>query len=330
VDVLGQRVSGVRVAAGMVLGSAALWLAFRGIGFGDLVRATSAVRPDLTLAALASTCLTLVLGTLRWQLLFYPQHRHRRFHALFRAVIVGQMVNIVSPVRVGEIARLYALAESERVSKTQVLATLALEKVLDLVVFGLAVALLLALMALPDGVRVKTSAQLSVGGAALVGLWLMARYAIAIARRVERWLPRLPPRWRSIAKSTLVRFVDGLGTLRRLHTGGALLALSLAVMTASATTNYLVMLAFDFDVPAWSALFLLVLLQVGSVPPSLPGKIGVFHYLTVIGLAVFGVERSAAFSYSIVLYAVALLPKVVLGVAYVAAGSLSRASEQSA
>src|SRR5262249_22223914 len=149
------------------------------------LRATAAVRPVPVALAVVSTLATLIIVTLRWRLLFYPQHRDRRFRALFRSLVVGQMINIVSPLRVGEIARMYELAAQEPVSKTQVLATLALEKVLDLIVFGLALVLLLGLIALPVGVRVKTSAQLGVGLVALVGLWGTARFAIPLARRLE-------------------------------------------------------------------------------------------------------------------------------------------------
>ena len=195
-NVLGQRVSPARLTVGVALGGIALWLSFRGLQWNDLAPALSGLDRTMIGAALLSTGLTLVVGTLRWQLIFYPRHRELHYANLFRASVIGQMVNILSPVRVGEIARLYALAEREPVSKAQVVATLALEKVLDLFVFGLAVAVLLALMAMPEGVRVRSSAQLGVG---------MCRTPRALARRalrhpdgptVEPLLPRLSPRWR--------------------------------------------------------------------------------------------------------------------------------------
>jgi uncharacterized membrane protein YbhN (UPF0104 family) len=76
--------------------------------------------------------------------------------------------------------------------------------------------------------------------------------------------------------------------------------------------------------PPVAALSLLVVLQVGTVPPSLPGKVGIFHYLTVVALALFGVDRATALSYAIVLYGVALLPKILLGGVYVAVGAHPR------
>ena len=79
-------------------------------------------------------------------------------------------------------------------------------------------------------------------------------------------------------------------------------------------------MAFGFKLPAIAALFLLVVLQVGNSAVSVPGNLGVFHYLTVLALAVYGIDRERALAYAIVLYAVALLPKIALGVLIMAAG----------
>ena len=97
--------------------------------------------------------------------------------------------------------------------------------------------------------------------------------------------------------------------------------LTLAVVAVAASTNYLLFLAFRLRVPLVAALLLLVVLQVGAVPPSLPGRVGIFNYLTVVALSAFGVDRATALAYSIVLYAVALAPKILVGAAYVAAGA---------
>jgi glycosyltransferase 2 family protein len=322
VDFLGQRLTWARAIWGLLIGGVGLWLAFRGTEVGDLVQAIRRVDVPLTLLALGSTGLTLAVSTWRWRLLFHPRRRDLAFAPLFRALVVGQMINIVSPLRVGELARAYVLSEGTGLSKAHVLATLAVEKVLDLVLFGLAIALLIGLMALPEGVRVRSSAQLGIRGAALVALWFSARFGLPLARAIERRLPPLPPRLRGAARLTVHRFVEGLTALRQPRLGATLFALSIVVLACSTSTNYLLFLAFGFAVPAWAAIFLLVLLQVGSVPPSLPGKIGVFNYLVVVGLGAFGIGRADALSYSIVLYAVALLPKVVLGAACLVASPL--------
>ena len=96
----------------------------------------------------------------------------------------------------------------------------------------------------------------------------------------------------------------------RLPVAALLTALILAV---AASTNLLVAKAFHLQVPAVTALVLLLVLQAGTAVVSVPGNIGVFHYLTVVTLAAWQVPRPVALATAIVLHAVSLGPKVLLG-----------------
>ena len=73
--------------------------------------------------------------------------------------------------------------------------------------------------------------------------------------------------------------------------------------------------AFGLRLSAGAALYLLVVLHVGVAPPSTPGKLGVFHALTVLGLGLLGVDRTTGLAYSAVLHALVYLPQIVLGAA---------------
>jgi len=66
--------------------------------------------------------------------------------------------------------------------------------------------------------------------------------------------------------------------------------------------------------PPVAALLLTIVLRIGVAPPSLPGRIGLFQYLIVLALAMFGVDRTAALSYSFALYAIAVVPVLIAGV----------------
>jgi uncharacterized protein (TIRG00374 family) len=82
-------------------------------------------------------------------------------------------------------------------------------------------------------------------------------------------------------------------------------------------TNYFLFLAFGLDLSVWVALFLILALQVGSLPPSSPGKVGVFEYTVILALAVFAVPKSEALSYGLMLHAVSYLPKILFGLVFV-------------
>jgi hypothetical protein len=67
------------------------------------------------------------------------------------------------------------------------------------------------------------------------------------------------------------------------------------------------------SLPFVAALFLLAVLEVGVAVPSAPGKLGVFHYLCVLALGVFGVQRQEAIAYAVLLHVVVFVPPSLLG-----------------
>ncbi len=68
----------------------------------------------------------------------------------------------------------------------------------------------------------------------------------------------------------------------------------------------------DLPVPVITAFALLVMLQIGTAVVSVPGNLGVFHYLTVVTLATWSVPTETAIATALVLHIVTLGPKIVL------------------
>jgi uncharacterized membrane protein YbhN (UPF0104 family) len=68
---------------------------------------------------------------------------------------------------------------------------------------------------------------------------------------------------------------------------------------------------------------ILVVSQVGVRLPSSPGSIGVLHYLSVLALALFGVDKSTALSYGIILHLVIYLPASLFGLLFLAKSGYS-------
>jgi uncharacterized membrane protein YbhN (UPF0104 family) len=81
----------------------------------------------------------------------------------------------------------------------------------------------------------------------------------------------------------------------------------------SVSTNLLVFAAMGLQLSIWTGLLLLVVLQVGMAVPSSPGRIGVFHYLVVVTLLAFGVDREAALGCGVMLHLVTVAPIGIVG-----------------
>jgi len=314
--------TGIRILAGSVIGSLALWMAARKVDWQVLWQALRNARYEFVGLALLVILITLTIQAVRWRLLFYPEHRDLPLSRLFCGVVLAQMFNILIPARLGEVARIYSIESRGRIGRIRILSTIVVEKAVDLCAVACTIFLLLFTVSLPAWLRDSGKALLLGSVFLLAALLFLALRGDALLRWLERLAERLPGRWghriAQLGRSTL----DGLSAVRSGRISFYLWGLTFFILLLAAGTNYLLFLAFGLNLPPIAALFLLIVLQIGIAPPSLPGKIGVFNYLVVLGLSVYSVDSSIALSYSFALYAVALLPKIILG-ALILAGSPS-------
>jgi uncharacterized membrane protein YbhN (UPF0104 family) len=98
---------------------------------------------------------------------------------------------------------------------------------------------------------------------------------------------------------------------------------SLASWVCSGLAYYAVMGAFHLQLPITAAFWVVVITSLGMVIPSSPGYVGVFHYLTVLTLGLFGIAQGIALSYALVLHAVVYIFLSATGVYGMAVESLS-------
>lgn len=305
------RATLLRIALGIVVGGGALWLAFREVDLAVLVEALRGLHFGWTTLALLSVLAMLMVSTVRWRLLFYPDQHSPKWVSLFWGIVVGQMLNIVVPLRLGEAARVVIASSDPHIAKTRTTATLVVEKVADLAAYALAGLLILATWSAPLWFQQSAAPLVVTGVAAVLGL-----VGLGLAQEpLRRWIAARAggAGWQHRGWTLADRMLTGLGVQRNWQANLALGALTTLVLLLSASTNYFMFLAFQLPLSFGAALFLLLVLQIGIAPPSLPGKLGVFHYLTALTLSLWAVDRSVALSYAFALYGVALLSKVALG-----------------
>ena len=322
--------SAVQIAFGLLFSAACLFLALRGVQLDDLASALAQVRPLPLLVAVGVEILTFLLIAARWQRLFTP-HPAPSLGRLFEILNIAQLANAVLPGKVGPLVRAYLAGQGMAGGMAFALTTIVGEKVVE----GMSL-LLIALAILPFLQTSLLSGQLPwtawLSAALLLlilGLmvWLAFRQQ-AVIRRLERWLGRWP-RVLDLARSAL----SALDVWRR---GRAVLALwiwSMAIWAITILLNQLILWSLDIRVPAVAPFVILVVSQVGVRLPSSPGSIGVLHYLSILALSLFGVDKSIALGFGIILHLVIYLPASLLGLLFLARSGyslrrLQRASEE--
>ncbi len=288
---------------GLVLALLTLYLAVRAVDLGQSVQALREAHWPLVAITLVINLAATGCKGFRWRALFYPKRPGVGLLRLCDLIVIGQAANFTIPARFGELVRAFLMGQEAKLSKSYALGTIAAEKLIDVIVLALLMVGLLPFLALPDWLAGRlwplVLAALAVG-VAIVALVRGRGVVMQIATWALRRLPHaFAERWQARIGAGL----DGLHVLGKPGAAAAVWGWTIAVWLASALTNYVLMLAFDLPPSPLMALFLLAVLQAGVAVPSTPGKIGVFHYLCVISLAVFHVPPAVGLAYGLVLHA---------------------------
>jgi uncharacterized protein (TIRG00374 family) len=258
----------------------------------------------------------------RWRQLFVP-NAGLRVSKLFAILMIGYLINSVLPARLGDPARAFLAADFEGVRPAQGIATVVAERLLDVLTLVGILLLITQAVALPDWMQ-RSGTLLGAG--AFGGFVAL----LVLGRRRERFLPlasalaaRLPRIRPETASKQIDYLLSGLDALSSWRNAAGMLFLCSLIWAFAVVQAYLVMFAFDIVAPPWAAATVVVVTALGMVVPSTPGYLGVFHYLTVVALGLYGVESNLALSYAIVLHVVTFLPLSLFGLFYLWRESLS-------
>jgi glycosyltransferase 2 family protein len=309
-----------RTALLFVLAIALFAWFLRGADMSAVLAQIQRARPDFLVLSLVPLTWTYLARSVRWQYLLEPIGR-ARFSSAFRATVIGFAAMALLPARLGDLLRPYLLARREGFPVVSTLATIVMERVLDLI----AVLVLLALYVLVLGGRealpphllrpVEVSATLAAGAAiVLLGvMWTLATHPARIARMVLRSERMLPARI-AHALSRLARtFSEGFAVAREARAMTFAAAWSFPVWLGIAAHAWLITAAFDIAMPFEGAFLLQALLVIGVAVPT-PGAVGGYHAMYRLGVtAFFGASNDAGIGAALVAHASSFAPVVLLG-----------------
>ena len=302
------------IIVGILVTAVAFWLSLRKIDWSMLWQSLVRVNLIWVFLAVVVTLLTVYALGIRWQLLLKSEGSVS-LHSLFQLNIISQCANILMPARAGDVLRVYLASKRHKFSVAHVTGTVVIEKVLDFFVFVLLWILVPSIFAASEKIKgYKIALVLAVLTLGLIFLFIWRQEMLL--KWGKTFSQILPARMRDRFVDFFDRSIKAFSPLKDRHNLMVMFILTLVFVGGQVLTNYLLFLAFGLRLSVWVALFLLLALQVGNIPPSSPGKVGVFEVAVIYSLSLFAVPRSQALSYGLVLHAVAFLPKILLGLIY--------------
>jgi uncharacterized protein (TIRG00374 family) len=290
-----DRKAKVTFVLALVLAVVLLYFSLRGLDFAEIGKTLAAARLWPLFAALLLEVLALWLRSFRWRVLLGANAKVPLMD-VFWANSIGYLGNNVLPARMGELMRVEILKRTQSVSRSYILATALIERVMDAGVLVLLTSVaLLVLPGLPVWLERASRVFSLLSGIGILVLFLLPH----AESRLLSYLNRSPR-----GSEILSRFLEGLRSLHSWARSIVFLLLTLVIWPVDSMAGVLVAQSISVEMPFLTALIVLAALGLSSAAPSTPGFVGVFQFVAVNVLSPFGIGREMAIAWVLLFQAI--------------------------
>ena len=220
---------------------------------------------------------------------------------IISSICIGFMGNMIFPLRIGELIRVYVVAKKERVSRSGIFATIVVERIFD--IFATAMLVVAAVfyatpLTVDAAVWRNVERVAAVFGVVSLGAGVTVFLVAAEEGFALRWLSqiirRLPAAAAVKIEGLLASFRQGLQVMRNGRHFGLTLLYTAALFAGAIASSYLVLPLFGIPAGFEQALVLCVFTMAGVAVPSAPGAVGTFHAGVIFALTLYGVDANKA------------------------------------
>lgn len=324
---MSRRRKAASAALALAVTGGCLVLAARNVRFAELRDVLSRARWAWLVPLVGISLADLAIRAVRWRILL-KRAADAPAPLMFRLEAIGIALNNVLFMRLGEVARAFLAARDLGVPTMTVLASVAVERALDvaalLTLFSIASAGAPELVPLP----LRRAGPLAL--AAAIGALVMLAFAEKPLLPGGAWERRLR-RWPALHK-LVAQLAAGAAVLREPLAAGQAALLSLLLWSIDAGFYWAGARALDLgsivDYPR--SILILSWAGAGAALPAAPGAFGTFEALVKSILVDLGAPDAAAFGYAVFNHMIGYIIVTVLGLAFLWKVELSLAELQTA
>ena len=301
-------------AISYLLAAAGLIWVLHGFQLGHLRTMVANLEWRWIALAIAFDVMSYVCQGARWRLLMKPLGEVSTLRAT-QAIYSGLFTNEVLPMRLGELVRAYLVSRWTAATFVAVIPSMVIERLFDALWLAMGIGLTAMFVPLPRDL-LRAADALGAG--------------VVIAAAVLCYFVLRPPKTQRFSTGPL-RFVSprferlssGLQPMARTREFYLSLSGSLLLLMFQAMAFWLMMIGCGLHLSLWSGVAVFLIVHVGTAIPNAPANVGSYQFFTVVGLMFFGVDKTAATGFSLVVFVLLTLPLLVLGFVAMSASGTS-------
>jgi uncharacterized protein (TIRG00374 family) len=285
----------------------------RSVDWRETWAALRGASPALLLLATLCNLTSLLVRGSRWAL-FLRGAGVRDTPLALRGAVVGSGLNNVLPASGGDAARVLLVARESGMARSRIAATVALDRVVDALVYLGLLAIAPHVVPLPGMLeRWGRIAGIAFAVTIAVALPLLVRADRRRKRGVSapEALPDGAP-LRARMQSTLAHFIHALAEIVGAKRLVPALALSLASWALQLATYHYTARAAGLDASPVASGAAMLAVNVAFTFPVTPGNVGVFQVIYALVMGAFGLPGGRAIAVALMIQAVQVLPVTAL------------------
>jgi len=304
-----------KLILGLLIGVILTYFSVRGIHFQDVMHGFRTVKYEYVLPALIIFFFMQVLRSWRWGVILSPIVKVDQL-SLFSITSIGFLAIVAIPARIGELARPYLITKKSRIKMTAALGTVFIERIFDSLTVLSVFVFVLFFTPLPSWL-VKASFIFS---CAVIILFLAM--ILLIFKRdlftgiLTRIINKVPGKYIMKVTPLINHFIDGFAIITDPLRFFVVICLSALIWLINGAAIYFLFLAFGFPLSPLVAFVLMIILMVGIAIPAAPGYVGNWHYFCILGLTLFGINKTDALTFAVIYHFLSLGVVVLLGLIF--------------
>lgn len=301
----------LKPALGYLLAVAGLIWVLHDVYPAKLLEGLTGINWALVAPALACDVLSYFCQGWRWRLLLRPVGEISTLRTT-QAIYAGLFTNEALPMRIGELARAWLVSRWVSAKFLAVIPSIVVERLFDGVWVAIGIGLTASFAPLPKSLLAagETFGAIIILAVALF-IFLAFRKRESGAERARLRLQNRKP-FGGLA-SLLERLSDGLRETGRTRAFYLAFALSPVFILLQMLAYWLIMLGYGLRLSFWIGMAVFLIVHLGTAIPNAPANVGSYQFFTVLGLTLFGVDKTHATGFSLVVFALLTLPLLVIG-----------------
>jgi uncharacterized protein (TIRG00374 family) len=301
----------VKQIAGYLFALGCLFWVFYNIHIEKLFQQIANIKLGWIFAAIFFDTLSYFSQGLRWHYLLRPIGSISPVKTT-QAIYAGLFTNEIIPFRAGELVRAYLISFWEKTTFFSIIPSMVIERFFDGIWLGIGLGVTAIFINLPENLM-KAADILGIIILIATGLFIYL-----IFRREKKPMSELNRRkniWKPIQTiiDYLSKFTNGIKEIGITANFYYSLFSSSLILISQILAFWMVLVAYHIDLSIWQGAVVLLIVHFGTALPNAPSNIGSYQFFCVLGLSIFGIGKTTAAGFSVVVFIILTIPHWLIG-----------------